>query len=149
MTKRLDAHHIDTLRYCAARGVGMAMLAQIFGVSLATVRRLLALPYEAPADLPAPVLPLPARAPSMAEARAAEDGRRGDAAGKRGRPTKTPAGDGRMRRCLGPDCGIMFASTHNGNRLCPTCAKRVAHRRGGLVESGSTGGRVATRRVSS
>lgn len=43
---------------------------------------------------------------------------------------KTPQSSG-LRRCLGPDCGRMFKSTHAGNRICPTCKAAIARAGGG------------------
>lgn len=47
-----------------------------------------------------------------------------------------PTTEARMRRCLGPGCGVMFASDGPGNRLCRRCGPIVAG-------AAPLGGRVA------
>lgn len=53
-------------------------------------------------------------------------------AGENVKPREAP-GDGKLRRCLGPGCGVMFASHGPGNRLCETCGPRVVARAAGAM----------------
>ena len=46
--------------------------------------------------------------------------------------------DLRERRCLGPNCNVMFSSNGPGNRLCPVCSTRMDRAGdGGLDSPGS------------
>lgn len=47
-----------------------------------------------------------------------------------------PKTEAKIRRCLGPGCGVMFKSAGPGNRLCRRCGPIVA-------ESAPIAGRVA------